>query len=170
MDYPAGHITLPVLGEDRFNYRDFVENFIVELLLNEFPNTFTVQKYYKTANVEIYQDCSNKVQSGVPVYFIRTTREQTEEANPEELADNVTCSIEVIIACSTHIEKGIKNVNRYVYTMDRLLRNLLRGNFLTGIPRNRRRPFVYLGNRSIFRDDDLDILLAEYNVNYIAIQ
>lgn len=161
-------ISLPTLPEGVVDARSFAENFIIELLRKNYGGSFNVEKYYKTANQEIYTDLSNQVQSGVPCIMVRSNREDTELANPAELADDKTIRIEILFSVPVAIEKRIKNVDRYTYTMNYLCRELLRDNPLIGLPKNRRRPFVYLGNRDIFRDDDLDILLAEYNVNYIT--
>lgn len=168
-DYPYANITLPTLDDEGiFNHRDYIEDFVIDLLLDSYGNSFTVRKYYKTANQDIYEDCNNQVASGAPIFLVRTRREDSEDANAEELVDNIFSRLEVIMACSVHLEKSHINISRYTYHMNGFLRKLLRENFVKGLPLNRRRPFIYLGNRDIYRDDDLDILLAEYNINYIA--
>lgn len=162
-------ISIPTLPLNVTNFRQEIEDHIVDLLGKEYSDVFTIEKYYETANRSIYEDSTNLISSGVPAYMIRTKGENIEIANGEDLLDDVTSNIEVLIVAPVGIEKNIKNVSRYVYTMNYLLRELLRSNPITGLPKNRRRPFLYAGNRDIFRDKDIDIILATYQVDYVII-
>lgn len=162
-------IQLPTLDSDHYDQRSIIENHIVENLLDRVGRNLKVKKYYNTANEQIYEDALNLIQSGVPGYFIRTTKEDTDDANPNERMDDMTSSIEIICVSPVGIEKNVQNVDRYCYTMIGVAREVLRENLIYDLPNNNRRPFVYTGNRDIFRDDDVDIVLAEFNVQYVVI-
>lgn len=160
-------ISLPTLPAEVQDVRSIIENFVQSLIEDNYGDSYNVVKYYKTANQELYMDCVNQLQSGVPAVLIRTRRDSTEEANPEEFADNVTTTLELIYASPVGIEKRIPNVDRYAYVMQYLCRELLRSNMIKTINNNRRRPFVYVNSRDVYRDEDIDIMVSEFNINYI---
>jgi len=162
------HIYLPTLSSDQNDYRSIIENDVLSILESVAQDNIKVQKYYKTANEQIYTDCMNIVQS-VPGWLFRTKKVDSENYTPNEKVDSLTARIEVINAVPVRLEKGVHNVDRYAYTMDVLCREALRDNPIKTLPRNRRRPYIYLGNRDIFRDDDIDILLSEFNVEFIEV-
>lgn len=163
------HIDLPSLSEDHNDHRGLIENHVKEVIEGIAEDNILVKKYYKSANEQIYVDCLNLIQSGVPAWLLRTTKVETSQYNPAEKGDSDTGRVEIINAVPVSIEKGIRNVDRYAYTMEVLVREALRSNPVESLPRNTRRPFVYLGNRDIFRDDDIDIILSEFNVEYVEV-
>lgn len=160
-------ISLPLLPNDVQDVRSFIENHVRDLIATNYGNAYNVIKYYNTANQQLYVDCVNQIQSGVPAVLLRTRRDNTEEANPAEHADDITTTLEIIYASPVGIEKRIPNVDRYSYVMHYLCRELLRANPIMGIKNNRRRPYILVNNRDVFRDTDIDIIAAEYNINYI---
>lgn len=166
---PVDPINLPLLPNDVQDTRSYIENWVLDKITEEYGRHYEVNKYYETANEMLYNDIINALQSGVPNVFIRSRREETNAFNPVEKGDELNCTIEIIFASSVKIEKSIRNVDRYVYVMNYLIREVLRANPVSGIHRNRKRPFIYINNRDIFRNKEVDIIIAEYNVNYITV-
>lgn len=161
-------IILPTLPESTVEPRTAIENHVLDKLKDEYGKVFNITKYYKTANEEIYDDCKKMVQGGVPNWLIRTRRIDTDEISPMEVSDWHITRLEIISVCTVGIEKNIENVDRYVYVMHELSREILRrSENRIKLPRNTKRPFYFVGSRDIFRNDDLDIILSEYNVTYI---
>lgn len=165
------NLTLPTLNEDEGedDHRTVIEDFVRKNLLDRVDNKLTVEKYYKSANEEIYDDCLTMVKSGVPGWFLRTTQIDTNEFNPEAKGDYNSCTVEIINVAPVMIEKELKNVDRYTYTMAVIARETLRRNYLKDLPNNRRRPFDYIGQRDIFRNDKVDIVLSEFNLDFVEI-
>lgn len=165
----AGNLTLPKLNDDEDDHRSLIENFVRENLLDRVDGALTVEKYYKSANEEIYNDCMTMVKSGIPGWFLRTTQIDTNEFSPEGQGDYNTCTIEIINVAPVMIEKELKNIDRYTYTMAVIARESLRNSFIKNLPNNRRRNFDYLGQRDIFRDDEVDIVLSEFNIDFVEL-
>lgn len=163
------HIELPTIPESEYNHRQIIEDHVVDVLSGEFGSNIRVQKYYETDNRGLFEDCKNMIQSGVPNWLIRTRRVDTDDINPVELVDAKTARLEVLSVVPVSVEKGVYNTGRYVYVMDVLCRELLRKkDNRIKLPHNTAKPFVYLGNRDIFRDKEMDILLSEYNIEYVG--
>lgn len=161
-------ISLPTLPADVQDVRSVIEDFIIDLFKANYSDSFMIEKYFETPNEMLYNDCVKRVQSGVPNILVRTRSEQAGDFNPHERGDDLTANIEIIFAVPVKIEKNIPNVDRYAYTMHYLTRELLRNNRIQGIRRMVSRPFVLVNNRDVFRNEKIDIIIAEYNVNYIV--
>lgn len=164
------NINLPELSALDNDHRSTIENHVLGLLNTVAGDDIFSKKYYKSANEQIYEDCLNRVNGGVPAWLLRTTSIETNEYSPVEKGDNNVASLEVIHAVNVQVEKNVYNVDRYAYTMEVLVRELLRANPIKELPHpNRRRPYIYLGCRDIYRDDEVDIVISEFNVDYIEV-
>lgn len=161
-------INIPDTGQED-DHRSIIENRVMSILKEVGGDNINVRKYYHTDNEKIFQDCNTLVQSGVPGWFLRTTQVDAGAFAPNQSGDYNTADLEILNVAPVALEKSKHNVDRYSYTMAVLCREALRENKVFKLPNNRRRPFGYIGQRDIYRDNDMDIVLSEFQLEYVEL-